>query len=143
MNAEQYLKQIERLNGRIDADIERLSRLRHGESGVSGIRYDTEQVQTSPTSDGLFLTVAEIIEMEERIDSGIDALAALKEQISQEIFALGDLRNAEMLYLRYVKLWPLEKISKQIGMSYRQTLRRHRQALKEFECSCPVLEKML
>lgn len=133
LSAEQYLGQLRVIEIQIEQDIRRLDEMRHAASGMTAIRYDKDNVQTSPEGDRLCLDVARYVELEKKLDAEIDRFYDIKNQLIGEIRALHTPKSVDVLYRKYVEFKTLAEIAEAIGLSYVQIKRAHNNALREFE----------
>lgn len=123
MTARQYLRQIERCLEEIKARDRMLEELRDemNLSGVQGIRYDKDKVQTSLTNtfEERFIKYLEKSEklrieaLEER-----EEYIRLKGQIEKEIESLIDLRYVKILRRKYVYIWSYRQICDELNYDY-------------------------
>lgn len=137
LTAEEYLGQIRVLDVQIQQDLEQLEELKVRAQGVTGIRYDKDKVQTSP-SDRLCGDVCSIVMMNQKINEEIDRLYDAKQLIIGQIRGLRDADMIQILYKVYVQYKTLKVTGLEIGISYTTVLQKHREALALFEASYPL-----
>ena len=77
--------------------------------------------------------VADMIEIEAKINRQIADLANLRLKIADEIHQLKKERSIEILFRRYILLETFEHIADALGLSFKYTLNAHGKALKEFQ----------
>ena len=129
-NPKEYLRQLHRLELCIEQRQEELNRLREL-IGCNAIDYG-ERVQTSPSADSIPNEVIRRAELEADISRKIERFLQLKHKIINEIQSLDNAVYVSILYKRYVEYKSLEEIAVEMNYSYRQVLRLHGTALKEF-----------
>ena len=90
MTSKEYLHQAYRLDHKINSDIEELKRLRELSGSISSPQLG-DRVQTSRSTDAPFVrSIEKIMLLEQRIDSEIDTLVDLKDQMREVIAAVQD-----------------------------------------------------
>ena len=92
-----------------------------------------ERVQTTPNFDKIGTKYAKIDEMERKIDGMVDELVDKKEKIIQQIDAMEDENTYNILFARYIEKKTFEVIATEMKYSWRQVIRLHGTALKQFE----------
>lgn len=134
MRAKEYLQGVQRLDMMIDQKVKELSDLRQMVSGVGGIDYTKERVQTSPSGDAPFIRqTLRIVELEQEINDAIDVFVNRKHKIIDQIQTLENADYADLLYKRYIEYKRLEQIAVEMHFSYSHTKRLHGHALQAFE----------
>lgn len=126
----EYLRQLHRLELCIEQRQEELNRLREL-IGCNAIDYG-ERIQTSPSADSIPNEVIRRAELEADISCKIERFLQLKHKIINEIQSLDNAVYVKILYMRYVEYKSLDEIAEKMNYSYRQVLRLHGTALKEF-----------
>jgi len=97
----------------------------------SGIRYDTDKVQTSP-SDHMMETVAKVSEVEEKIKARKERLLTRQAKAESIIATLEDTRERQVLDLYFLSenaRITLGEVADLIGYSQRETVRIYVSAL--------------
>lgn len=92
-----------------------------------------EKVQTTPNFDKIGTRYAKIDEMERKIDGMVDELVDKKEKIIQQIDSMEDENTYNILFARYIEKKTFEVIATEMKYSWRQVVRLHGTALKQFE----------
>lgn len=129
MTIRDYLSQAYRLDQRIDSNIREVSTLRKMMGSISSPVLG-DRVQTSRAAEAPFVrSVEKIMALEEKINSEIDLLVSLKEQIRGVISAVPDTDERMVLSYRYVHNLTWEEISDELNESVSTVKRRHRSAL--------------
>lgn len=92
-----------------------------------------DRVQTTPNFDKIGTKYAKIDEMERKIDGMVDELVDKKEKIIQQIDSMEDENTYNILFARYIEKKTFEVIATEMKYSWRQVVRLHGTALKQFE----------
>lgn len=132
MDTKQYLRQISRLDKMIKNKIVELYQLKELYTSISAIKSD-ENVQTTPNFDKIGTAYAKICEKEHELDEITDLYIDKKSIIISQIDQMDDETHYEILFSRYVERKTFEKIADEMSYSWRQIIRLHGIALKEFE----------
>ena len=132
MSAKQYLKRIWFLEGRVKREKERIATLRAVLTGMKGIAYDADKVQTSP-SDPMSEKVGALVDLERKTMADIVALEEMKSETLSVIHTLDDELMEQLLYLRYLHHKNFYEISAEMNYSLRQLHKLHSKALREIE----------
>ena len=132
MDTKQYLRQISRLDKMIKNKIVELYQLKELYTSISAIKSD-ENVQTTPNFDKIGTAYAKICEKEQELDEITDLYIDKKSIIISQIDQIDDETHYEILFSRYVERKTFEKIADEMSYSWRQIIRLHGIALKEFE----------
>ena len=132
MDTKQYLRQISRLDKMIKNKIVELYQLKELYTSISAIKSD-ENVQTTPNFDKIGTAYAKICEKEQELDEITDLYIDKKSIIISQIDQMDDETHYEILFSRYVERKTFEKIADEMSYSWRQIIRLHGIALKEFE----------
>lgn len=132
MDTKQYLGQIRRLDMMINNKIDELSVLKDMARSISAVKNE-ERVQSSPNFDKIGDTLCKISEMETEIDNLIDEYVDKKKIISSQIECISNDACYNVLYMRYINMRTFENIADKMNYSFRQVMRIHKRALREFE----------
>lgn len=132
MTTKDYLNQISRLNRMINNKLSEISQLRELACSVSAIRNE-EKVQTSPKADSIGTAISKIDEMERDIERTIDKYTKKKNLIISQIEGMDDELHYNVLFSRYIEKKTFEVIATEMSYSFRNIIRIHSRALKEFE----------
>lgn len=132
MSVKIFLNTIRSIDMMIDCKLEQIEELRSLLTG-GALRYDKENVQTSLSNDLLPDTIANIIDLEQKINEDIDELIKRKEKARVLIEMLEDEGKKIVLYKRYFDNKTFEEISVECGYSWRHVHRLHGNALRELE----------
>ena len=127
--AERYLKQVEKLNRRIDQKV----RLQDDLKDL--ITRKSRYLSPAPSGKGNFPGSAEarVIDLEREIDQEINHLANLKEEIWELLSRMENQDIALMLDDRYISLLPVQKVADRAGYCRRHTQRLLRWGLLEVD----------
>ena len=126
------LTRVWHLDKHIRDKVDKLDRLR-ASVGNSGVRYDTDPVQSSSGLDRLERTIAEIVDLEKEIDEMIDRYSEYKNYVIKRIDKLPNERSRDVIYDRYILFMSFSEISAQLGgIDIRWIKRIHKRALQEY-----------
>lgn len=99
MTAKEYLHQAYRLDQRINSNLEELAALREMASSISSPQL-SERVQTSKQTDAPFVkNLEKIMALEDRINTEVNLLMELKDEIRRVITAVPN--TDERMALKY------------------------------------------
>lgn len=132
MTTKEYLGQISRLNRMINNKLTEIAQLKDMAVSISAPQ-NGDRVQTTPNFDKIGTKYAKIDEMERKIDGMVDELVDKKEKIIQQIDAMEDENTYNILFARYIEKKTFEVIATEMKYSWRQVIRLHGTALKQFE----------
>nr|DAR44722.1 MAG TPA: Protein of unknown function (DUF1492) [Caudoviricetes sp.] len=132
MTTKEYLGQISRLNRMINNKLTEIAQLKDMAVSISAPQSG-ERVQTTPNFDKIGTKYAKIDEMERKIDGMVDELVDKKEKIIQQIDSMEDENTYNILFARYIEKKTFEVIATEMKYSWRQVVRLHGTALKQFE----------
>lgn len=132
MTTKEYLGQISRLNRMINNKLTEIAQLKDMAVSISAPQSG-ERVQTTPNFDKIGTKYAKIDEMERKIDGMVDELVDKKEKIIQQIESMEDENTYNILFARYIEKKTFEVIATEMKYSWRQVVRLHGTALKQFE----------
>lgn len=134
MNGKEYLDQIRLLNIKINhkqQEVDDLKIMATCTGSVSG--QSPDRIISSPSGDSLEKKIIRYVQLEEEINSDIDALVIIKHQIINQIHQLNDDRYMNILFKRYVEFKKFELISVEMGYDYDWIRKLHTEALRTFE----------
>lgn len=132
MTTKEYLGQISRFNRMINNKLTEIAQLKDMAVSISAPQSG-ERVQTTPNFDKIGTKYAKIDEMERKIDGMVDELVDKKEKIIQQIDSMEDENTYNILFARYIEKKTFEVIATEMKYSWRQVVRLHGTALKQFE----------
>ncbi len=132
MTTKEYLNQISRLNRMINNKLSELAELKELSKSISAVS-NKERVQTSMERDKIGNTLSKIDEMEREIDKMIDSYSDKRTHIIGQIDSMEDENSYDILFSRYIEKKTFEKIADTKNYSFRQIIRLHGIALKQFE----------
>lgn len=132
MTPKQYLSKVFLLERKYLNAIEELEYVRSMATGVTAIRYDKDNVQTSPENDQMANYMVRLEKAEAR------ALKLSEEYFDQAILIRDQINSitpgnySDILYLRYVCGMRLWEIADELGYSHDRIRHMHGMALVEF-----------
>ena len=129
MTPKEYLNQAYWLDRRIDSKLEQLSALRDTATKTTAV-MDGEVVSHTRNIHSLQDVIAKIIDMQEEINSDIDALVDLKRDIVRTIKGIENPEYQTLLELRYLCFKRWEEISVVMNYNLRHIYRLHDEALE-------------
>lgn len=129
MTAKEYLKQIRKANIMIDYKQRQLDELRELCTSITS-PINSDKVQTSGVSDKIGDTVSKIIDLQNIINSDIDRLVDLKQEIMAVIDKL-DATYLQLIYLRYFEFRTWEQIACEMNYSCPWIWKLHGEALQK------------
>lgn len=132
MTTKEYLGQISRLNRMINNKLTEIAQLKDMAASISAPQSG-ERVQTTPNFDKIGTRYAKIDEMERKIDGMVDELVDKKDKIIHQIDSMEDENTYNILFARYIEKKTFEVIATEMKYSWRQVVRLHGTALKQFE----------
>lgn len=130
MSAKELLSKVKEMDLLIDEKLQDVQGLRDRLTNVTA-SYEGERVQTSMQGDKFAETVAKIVDLEEKINSDVDALIKHKEHARELIEKIDNDVLKAILYKRYFRGYTFEEIAVEIGYSWRHTCRLHGIALQK------------
>lgn len=116
---------------RLDADLERLAMLRAEAVGVRGIEYDRQTVHGGKEHNVLEDAACAIADCEAEIEAEVVQWRKALDRVTGIIHDVPSPKLAVILQMRYLNLWPFEKIAVELGYTWRHVNRMHVLALKE------------
>ena len=132
MDTKTYLQQISRLDRMIKNKLLEISQLKELSTSISSGKEE-ERVKSTKYFDKIGNSYCKIAEMEEKLDKLIDCYVDKKNLIISQIDSMENEMHYQILFARYIEKKTFEKISDEIGYSFRNTTRLHGKALNEFE----------
>ena len=132
MTTKDYLNQVGRFNRMINNKLIEIAQLKELACSISAIQTG-ERVQTTPNYDKIGTAYAKIDEMERKLDKLIDTYVDKKNHIIGQIDGIEDEMLYNILFARYMERKTFEKIATELEYSWRQIIRLHGKALKQFE----------
>ena len=132
LTARKYLAQLEELDINIHQDLEILEEMKTNASGLNGVDYLREKVQTSHTGDFLGNAVTRYVVFDGKIHEEIERFTSARNQIIMEIRGLHDRKYTQLVFIVYVQFKSIRQAAEEMKMSYRYTIQLHGKALKSF-----------
>lgn len=116
----------------INNKLSELAELKELSKSISALT-NKERVQTSMERDKIGNTLSKIDEMEREIDKMIDSYSDKRTHIIGQIDSMEDENSYDILFSRYIEKKTFEKMADTKNYSFRQIIRLHGIALKQFE----------
>ena len=130
MNAKAYLQQIKRLDVLIDNKIEQIALLRERATSITAAPGG-DRVQSTSRGDNMERIVIKIVDMEAELERQIDKLVDLKTEVMGTIDQLENPNQIALLYRRYIKNEPWDKIAADMSYSIQAVFKMHGIALQQ------------
>lgn len=137
MKPKEYLSRALHYKRRYQNALEDLEYIRSMATGLTAIRYDKDQVQTSPDSDQLANYMIRLERAERRALKASEEYFTAYEQIWDQVAQIGPQLYSDVLYLRYIKGKKLYEIADEMAYSYEFMRKIHGRALREFGLRFP------
>lgn len=131
MTAKEYLRTLRWTELSIETRKDELRRLDAEYTYLSGISYDRDRVQTSPSGDA-FPQSDRRIDLVIKIREDILAMQRLRTDIIGKITGLDNPLYSQVLLERYVNYLSFDDIAVKMGYSYVYVTHIHGEALQEF-----------
>lgn len=128
--AKDYLNRIKWYDVLIDSKLEEMERLN---DLVRRITPSMSGAAGGGNGDKLGDTVAKIVDLQDEINRNIDDFVNLKSEASVMMEQIKQPEYYHVLHKRYVLFQTFERISNDMGYSYRTVLNLHGRALQAFE----------
>lgn len=103
MKPKEYLRQLRRLDQMIDHKLTVAQMNFETKTGIKGMRYDKDRVQTSLTGDAVLDAIIEKDEVMKKIDEDIDKLNRMRNLIVDQIDRIDNELYREVLFKMYVQ----------------------------------------
>lgn len=132
MTAYEELKYIKVLHDKIQEQRFYIEELRQSMSGVTGIKYDKEAVQTSGSADPMLDTMIKIEKAQEILLKLELSWLSWKVSCIDRIHSMEDPDLQRLLYLVYIDGLTLKQCADRMCWSYGYTRNRHSDALKKY-----------
>ena len=133
MTAKEYLRQAYRLDQKINSDIAEAARLREMASNVGSPGLEEHYNPNRPTEAPFARTLEKVWEMEQAINTEIDRLVDLKEQIRTVIDKVENPDEQMVLRYRYIHNWTWEQIGDALFADERTIRRWHGRGLQHIK----------
>jgi DNA repair ATPase RecN len=128
MTAKEYLGRAYRIDGRINAKLEQVASLRElATKATSSISDMPRSSSFNPHS--MQNIIDKIIDLEREINSDIDALVNIKQEVVTTIKRVDNPEYQTLLEMRYLCFKSWEQISMELGYDLRWIYRLHQRAL--------------
>lgn len=132
MDTKTYLRQIERLDRKIQNKLSEIYQLKTMACSVA-VSKDNDRVQTCPDKDRLGSTVAKIVDLEKETNTLMESFINKRSHIIEQIDGIEDTNMYHVLSARYVCKKNFDDIADEMFYSRMQVNRIHGKALLEFE----------
>ncbi len=132
MTAKEFLSQAKYLDLRINSKIQQVAALNDlatsATSALTGMPHNP-----SPSTSRMADVIAKIVDLQSEINTDIDRLVDLKQEIGATIKAVDNVELQTILEKRYLCFQPWEQIAVDLSYSIQHAYRMHDGALKKVE----------
>ena len=132
MKPKEYLLQAQKARNRYYRALEDIERIRTLAEGVKAIRYDKDNVQSSPDPDRFAEYMAKLDAAEAKLMKAADEYLTWYTTLREQIDSIEPEIYSDILNLRYIQMLPLWKIAEETGYTIRHVTRLHEYALAAF-----------
>lgn len=132
MTAQEYLEQVQKLDKRINNEIKESASVKESAFSISTPTIGEKVSHTFNTSAPYENAMNRYIDMERHINTEIDLLADLKDQVREAIYALENTDEQEVLSLRYLSYYTLKEIRYEMDCHRATVDRKMKSALEHF-----------
>jgi DNA-directed RNA polymerase specialized sigma subunit len=133
MRAKNYLSRAYRLDGKISAKVEQLTRLRSLACSVTSSLREDKVSSVGYNKSALEDSIIKIITAENELNDVIDRLINIKKEISYYIALVVNEDEQLLLELRYICFNTWEQIAVKMHIGIATAYRIHKQALDSFD----------
>ena len=138
MTANEFLNRPYELQRKISIKEQKIKYYRELSSSVSSPGFEEHYSATRNTDAPFVRYLQKIDVLEEEIKNDKIRLAEIKDEVDHAIEAIEDLNEAMVLRYRYVMLWSMRKIAKEMYYSLRWVQMIHVKAITHFEILQPT-----
>jgi DNA-directed RNA polymerase specialized sigma subunit len=133
MTCKEFLSMHQNFDIKIESRIREISHLREMSLRLSAPSFE-EKVSGSQQTDAPFVRLIEkIVDLEREIDSEIDSLVTIREEILSAIEAVEDPRQQAVLNYRYLQNMKWQEIANALFADRTSVYRWHKQALEQIK----------
>lgn len=132
IDAKKWLSSIQNLDEAIQKKQEEVDRLRQMAISTSQ-ELSPDRVQTSLSGDKFGNCIAKAADLSKEIDSDIDRLYNLKQNVTCIISQLEDADECQVLCDKYINYCTIDECARRIGKSERHTKRIHQDAIHNIQ----------
>lgn len=119
MNAKEFLRQAYRLDQKVKSSLAELEYLRKTASGIRSPGFEENHNPNRPTEAPFVISLEKIWAMEERLNTEIDRLVELKQQIRDVIDGVENTDEMMVLRYRYILYYSWEDIAAEMNFGLR------------------------
>ena len=129
MTAKEYLRQVYRLDHRINSDIAEMERLQEMAGSVGSPGFEEHYNPNRPTEAPFVRCLEKVWDLEQKINSEIDRLIDLKAQMREVIATASNADEQMVLRYRYIHNMTWEQIGDELHADRTTVYRWHNSAL--------------
>lgn len=132
MKAKEYLLQARYLDQQIQAKVNEIQRLNDLATHMTAVMSDMPKAQGGSTSR-MEDTIVKIVDYENEIQSDLDRMITLKQEINESIRKIPETEYQLVLQERYLQMYPWEDIALDINRKVRWVQVIHGRALEQLQ----------
>ena len=140
MKPKEYLSQARRYHERYRRAMDEVEEIREMMQSAGAIRYDKDQVQTSPSNDAMVNYMIRLQKAEANAWSASEIYFDVYTRIRNQIEQITPGLYSDVLYLRYIKDMKLIDICDELGYDYGWVRQLHGRALQAFGKKFPEIK---
>lgn len=132
IDAKTYLRQVEKLDLRIQNKLIERQQWRDIALGITA-SVNAERVQSTGNQQKMACAIDRCVDMESEIDSLVDELVSIKQDVVATIEQLDSPTEYNILHKRYIQFFTLQEIADDYGREYGWVTTTHGRALKNVQ----------
>lgn len=132
MDAKEFLKQVEKLDARIQNKLIEQQQWRELALGITA-NMEGERVQSSGAKSKMANAIDKCVDMEAEINSLVDMLVKIKKDVIQAIERIDSPIEYNIIHMRYIQFKDLQEIADHYGKEYGWATTTHGRALKHLQ----------
>lgn len=132
MDAKEFLKQVEKLDARIQNKLIEQQQWRELALGITA-NMEGERVQSSGAKSKMANAIDKCVDMEAEINSLVNMLVGMKKEVIQTIEQLDSPIEYNILHMRYIQFKDLQEIADHYSKEYGWATTTHGRALKHLQ----------
>lgn len=137
MTTKEYLRQVYRIDQRINSKLEQVANLRALAAKATSNLSDTPP-GGSRNVHSMEATIVKIVDLENELNAEVDALVDLKREVVGVIKQISNPEYQTLLELRYLCFHSWERVAVEMGYDLRYVHKLHQKALEECSALIPA-----
>lgn len=130
MTAKEFLRQYQNAEHGISAKLDQIHKLRDLATKTTQ-ELTPDRIMSSGEQDKIAAIVGKIVDMETEVNTDIDRLQEVKRQVEEVIASVPEVKQQQVLTLRYINGETWERIAVDLGRSYQWVCELHGRALQK------------